>query len=470
MRKSAITLFAALLLTWAHRASAQSPCEDALRDAEKSYELGLFEDVPTKLSPCLGTPTSRSVAIHVHSLLARAYLNNEEPEQARKEISTLLRLQTNYEAEAGSSGRFVALVAKVKGEEQTTQVVSVSKTSESLREAPATVVVLTGDEIRRRGYIDFEQILHDLPGFDIARLNGPTYSSVYQRGYRSAENNRLLLLVDGVEQNDLSLGTVYMNRQFPLSNIDRVEVIYGPASTMYGANAYTGVVSIVTREPESLIGENRRFGMTGQVTSGGYGTRGVDVTAAGIDGSGTIAWSVTGMFQNSKERDLSGLDFWDYTYRNFDYKSLMRLPGTPEQRTALCATPSPYIQCSAAGIELTDQGAALVRGLDRQLVADNGLGFDDRATNRSLFAKVRISNLTLGLDTWRSQEGIASSYGAFVGAAGNTTWTPEETAIYLKYSLPLDRVKVNVFARYEQTTLDRAGTQPGSCITMRTDT
>ena len=88
----------------------------------------------------IGNPTSRSVAVHVHSLLARAYLNNEEPDKARKETSTLLRLQTNYEAEAGSSARFVALVAKVRKEEQKTQVVSVSKTSESLREAPATVI------------------------------------------------------------------------------------------------------------------------------------------------------------------------------------------------------------------------------------------------------------------------------------------------------------------------------------------
>ncbi|HEV7487375.1 MAG TPA: hypothetical protein VGQ65_17020, partial [Thermoanaerobaculia bacterium] len=166
MRRTAITLFvSALLLAWAHAASAQTACEDALHDAEKAYELGLFEDVPTKLAPCLGTPTSRAVATHVHSLLARAYLNNDEPEKAHKEISTLLRLQSNYEAEAGSSGRFLALVAQVRREEQTTQVVSVSKTSESLREAPATVVVITADEIQRRGYIDFEQILHDLPGF-----------------------------------------------------------------------------------------------------------------------------------------------------------------------------------------------------------------------------------------------------------------------------------------------------------------
>lgn len=460
MRRSVVTLFAsALLLAWAHGAAAQTPCEDALRDAEKSYELGLFEDVPGKLSPCLGNPTTRSVAIHVHSLLARAYLNNEEPEQARKEISTLLRLQTNYEAEAGSSGRFVALVAKVRREEQTTQVASVSKTNESLREAPATVVVVTADEIQRRGYLDLEQIFHDLPGFDISRLNGADYSAVYQRGYNSAENNRALLLVDGVEQNDLSGGSAYFSREYPISNIDRVEVIYGPASTMYGANAYTGVINIVTREPESLADENKRFGLIGEVTTGQYGNRSLDIDAGGRDRSGTIAWSVAGNFQESKARDLTNLDDWDYTYRNFDYKSFMRLSGTPAERAALCAQPSPYIHCSAAGIELTDQGEQLVRGLDQAFIQNNHLGWDDRAKNWSVYGKLRISNLTIGLQSWRSQEGIASAYGAVNQIGGSTFWTPRETALYVKYTLPLNSMKLNFFSRFEETTLERSATE-----------
>src|SRR3954451_5386984 len=203
MKKTAITLFAsALLLAWASAASAQTACEDALHDAEKTYELGLFEDVPTKLSPCLGTPTSRALAVQVHSLLARAYLNNDEPEKARKEISTLLRLQSNYEAEAGSSGRVLALVAEVRRAEQTTQVDSVSKTSGSLREEPATVIIIPAADIQRRGYIDLEQLLHDLPGFDVSLLNGENYSIANQRGFNSPENDRLLFLVDGVEQND----------------------------------------------------------------------------------------------------------------------------------------------------------------------------------------------------------------------------------------------------------------------------
>src|ERR1700756_995049 len=113
MRRYFALLFVIAVMLVSRRAAAQSACEDALHDAEKSYELGLFEEVPAKVQPCLGTPTTRSVAVQVHSLLARAYVNNDEPEKARKEISTLLRLQSDYEPEGGSPARFLALLAKV---------------------------------------------------------------------------------------------------------------------------------------------------------------------------------------------------------------------------------------------------------------------------------------------------------------------------------------------------------------------
>jgi len=453
MKRTAITLFAsALLLSWAHAASAQSTCEDALRDAQKSYELGLFEDVPTKLDPCLGARISRPVAIEVHSLLARAYLQNEEPEKARREVSTLLRLDSTFEP--GPSPRFAALVTQVRAEELTTQVASVSKTSESLREAPATVLVITGEEIQRRGYLDLEQLLHDLPGFDISRLNGAFYSTIYQRGYNAPQNDRNLLLVDGIEQNDLGFGSVYLSRQYPLTNIDRVEVIYGPASTMYGANAYTGVISVITKAPEALAGEGKGFGLTGQITGGGYGGGSLDISGAGHDRSGTLAWSLAGSFQRSKERDLSQLPYWDYSYQDVDYKSLLRLSGTAVERAVLCATPSPYIRCDATGIALTDQGESLVRSLDSKLITDNGIGFDDRGKNWSLYGKLRIANLTLGLQTWRSEEGVASALGRQY--SGKTNVTPLETAVYLKYSLPIGGVKLNIFSRYQQTSRERA--------------
>ena len=122
-----------------------------------------------------------------------------------------------------------------------------SKKAENVLKAPATVIIITEEEIINRGYIDVEQVFHDLPGFDISKGQGANYSNLYQRGYRSIMTDRTLLLVDGVEQNDLVSDNAQISRQYPLSNIKRIEVIYGPASTMYGANAFVGVVNIVTK-------------------------------------------------------------------------------------------------------------------------------------------------------------------------------------------------------------------------------
>ena len=457
LRKTLLALLAVFVLIPAivapPDASAQTPCEDALQQAQKSYDLGLFEDVRPQLAPCLTSRTSKRAAVAVHALIARADLNNDEVGNARKEISIILLLDPAFDA--GQSPRFAALVAQVRREELTTQVASVSKTSESLREAPATVVVVTSDEIQRRGYLDLEQLLHDLPGFDVTRGNGSTYSWIDQRGYVSINNDRLIFLVDGVEQGDLSDNTVYLSRQYPLSNIERVEIVYGPASTMYGANAYTGVISIVTKQAEALVEERKSFALRGQTTAGAS-WRMVDVTAAGHDHAGTIAWSLAAAFQSSREPDLSKLDTWDYTYKGIDYKTLkgMHLSGTPAERAALCDK-SPYIACNDSGIGLTPAGVELVRGLDAALIKDNHLGFDDRAKNWGLNGTIRFSGLTLGLQTWRSEEGAASDLPA-TQLGGNSNWTPRFLSFYLKYFIPLDRLKVNVFSRFIQTSLERS--------------
>src|SRR6185295_5551393 len=199
-----LLLFAAVvLLLIAHGASAQNACTASLAQAQKFYDTGEFAQAAGLLrQECGHARLSRTIAIQVQSLLARALMYAEQPNEARKEVSKLFRLDPTFD-DAADSPRFAALLAEVRREEQSAQVTSVSKSAESLREAPATVVVVTGDEIERRGYLDLEQLLHDLPGFDVNRTNGDIYSHVYQRGYYDEFNSRLLMLVDGVEQNDL---------------------------------------------------------------------------------------------------------------------------------------------------------------------------------------------------------------------------------------------------------------------------
>jgi len=440
---------AALLLLWPAAGHAQSKCDDALHEAQKSYDLGLFDDVPGQLAPCLGVRISQQLAIQVHSLLARTYLELEDLTKARSAISTVLRLDSTFDP--GPAPRFAALVDQVRREEQTTQVASVSKTSESLREAPATVTVITGEEIARRGYVDLEQLLHDLPGFDVSRLNGAYYSIIYQRGYNSPSNDRDLLLIDGVEQNNLDFGSVYLSRQFPLSNIDRVEVIYGPASTMYGASAYTGVISIITKTPEAMIGEGKSYALQGHVTGGGYDARAVDMTAAGKDPSGTVTWSMTARYQKNQERDLSNLDPWDFTFKNYDFKRIMHLDPSPYTQL-LCGVPSPYYACDSSGMSLTDAGQNLVRKLDADAVRNGGYSWGDSAKNWYVQGTARIANLTLGMQLWRSQEGQATGF----PVPGSPSWTPKNLSVYLKYALPLGPVKLSIFSRFQQSSTERS--------------
>ena len=123
--------------------------------------------------------------------------------------------------------------------------------------------------------------LFHLPGFDVSRGNGVHYSNIYQRGYRSLNTDRTLLLFDGVEENNLWSTTAPLSRQHPLTNVERVEVIYGPTSTMYGANAFLGVINAITKEPEDITGIDNRLGVRSQVSFGSWQTRYAELTVAG---------------------------------------------------------------------------------------------------------------------------------------------------------------------------------------------
>jgi outer membrane receptor for ferrienterochelin and colicins len=129
-------------------------------------------------------------------------------------------------------------------------VVTASNMSERLSEAPATVIVISREDIRRRGYHDLSRILDDLPGMNVVRPYGATYLKNYWRGYRNTVGDPFLIMIDGVVFNHLYFNTTDIMTTFPLTNVERVEVVYGPASSVYGANAFMGVINVITRNDE----------------------------------------------------------------------------------------------------------------------------------------------------------------------------------------------------------------------------
>ncbi len=123
---------------------------------------------------------------------------------------------------------------------------SASNVWKKLSDAPATVIVISKEEIEQRGYNDVSEIFDDLPGMEIVRPYGDTYFKNYWRGYRNTIGAPFLVMVDGVSINSLYFGIVAQMASLPLTAIERIEVVYGPASSVYGANAFMGVINIIT--------------------------------------------------------------------------------------------------------------------------------------------------------------------------------------------------------------------------------
>ena len=134
------------------------------------------------------------------------------------------------------------------------EVTSVSKRKEKLVSAPAAITVLTPDDIRRSGATTIAEALRLVPGLNVARFTGNKWG-VTARGFNSRFANKLLVLVDGRTVYTTTFSGVYWDAMdYPLDDIDRIEVIRGPGATMWGSNAVNGVIQIFTKHSKNSAG------------------------------------------------------------------------------------------------------------------------------------------------------------------------------------------------------------------------
>ena len=193
------------------------------------------------------------------------------------------------------------------------QVITASKTQQAIKEVSATVHVITAEQIRDRAYFTLEEALSDLPGFQFRNIMGFN-SYVFMRGAPS-QNNLILLLVDGIQINELNSGGFYGGGQFNLSDVEQIEVVYGPASALYGTNAVSGIINVITKNTEgknkghiSLLGGNFNTGM-------------VDFSLKNYNINKDIGYYISGMYKTSEKADLRGAkgdNNWTEEMENFE--------------------------------------------------------------------------------------------------------------------------------------------------------
>ena len=127
--------------------------------------------------------------------------------------------------------------------------------SQPISKAPAVASVVTATQIKQIGALDIDDILETIPGLHVAR-NPIGYNPVYTfRGIHTALNPQVLMLINGIPLTNLFHGDRNLVwGGMPVESISRVEVIRGPGSAIYGADAFSGVINIITKTPQELDG------------------------------------------------------------------------------------------------------------------------------------------------------------------------------------------------------------------------
>ena len=193
------------------------------------------------------------------------------------------------------------------------KVVSEFKTEEKLSDALSTIRVISQKEIQENAYLTLEEVLADLPGFQFRNIQGfNSYS--FLRGFPN-QNNTILILIDGIKINELNSGGFYGGGQYNLSNVEQIEVVYGPSSVTYGTNAISGVINIITKKGK------KHDGFSANAIIGTQNTYSTDIGYSYNNKAKTFGYQVSGMIKSTDKTDLTGEagDFqWTEYMDNFE--------------------------------------------------------------------------------------------------------------------------------------------------------
>ncbi|MEX1031753.1 MAG: TonB-dependent receptor [Cellvibrionaceae bacterium] len=151
------------------------------------------------------------------------------------------------------------------GDEETVSIAT--GTTKPLRLAPSVASVITADDIKAMGAQNLDEVLQSVPGLHVS-LSVRYSSLISVRGIHTKTNPQVLMLIDGYPITELYSGTRPPTLRIPVNNIERVEVIRGPGSAIYGADAFAGVVNIITKDVQHL--ESPRTG----ISAGSFDTYG----------------------------------------------------------------------------------------------------------------------------------------------------------------------------------------------------
>jgi iron complex outermembrane receptor protein len=192
--------------------------------------------------------------------------------------------------------------------------VTANKREQSLQDVPLTVSVTSAETIKQSSIVDLIDLQTAVPSLRVNQLQSSAQTNFVIRGFGNGANNpgiepSVLVLIDGVPRSRSSSSLA------DLPNLERVEVLSGPQSTLFGKNASTGVISITTKAPEDEMG-----GLI-ETTLGNYGTQIVKGTMTGPTGIENLSYRVSA---SANESDGTATNLSDNSALNNRDRSAFR--------------------------------------------------------------------------------------------------------------------------------------------------
>ena len=470
----------------------------SINNATELYKIGKFEESKLLINSCLkdkgfSRNQDNNRALRLLALIAIA---EDSIILAKAFIKTIVLNDPSFSSDPHIV--FDQLFNELKLTNQVIKVYSVSKNAEDIQTAPAKVILITREEIINRGYVDLVDVLADLPGFEISKIFSATYANIFQLGFRQENTERTLLMIDGIEENDIWSNIAYISRQYPLSNIKTIEVLYGPSSTMYGPRAFVGAINILTygagERPNSSFENNKiekqnnsLFFANGNLTRGTFNTNDLDLTM-GYSGR-NVKISVTSRFFTSDEDDLSFIDFYDYStsdidnlkYVTLNLKNNFTISNINGQKKTI--TLNDYIKTfnlsensnlykiyrnsnqNVDSIILSPFGREYARNLDKILYTGmvNGYpnGFSNHTKDFFISGKISFNHFEVGLSTWKNEEGFNFYQDLYSpGSRNGSLWVPVNTTLFTKYTQEFNEFSVTNLTTFHDHGVNKSSNRP----------
>jgi len=238
--------------------SGQENIRQIYNQAESEYDIGRIEQAILLLQDNI-TAFQGNLKQSAYRLLALCWLGLDDTKKAEQATQSLLNADPYYTASPQDPQRFIDMVENLRSG-LTAKVTTASSQAESLAEVPVPITLITEDMIRNCGGQNLQEVLATyVPGMNIIDCNDDI--NIAMRGIYSNGQEKILIMLNGHRMNSYCTNIASPDFSVSLEKIKQIEVLRGPASSLYGGVALTGVVNLITKQGADVDGVKVKAGV-----------------------------------------------------------------------------------------------------------------------------------------------------------------------------------------------------------------